>query len=56
MARKFEITKKEYDRIRRHSYNLYSAIEEMGTDFVILYDTLEKIEKRYAKQTKTNLR
>lgn len=52
MARKFEITKTEYDRIRWHSYHLYSAIEEMDEDFKILYNTLEKIEKRYEKQKK----
>lgn len=53
MTKKFEITKTEYDRIRRHSFNLYSAIEEMGEDFEILYNTLEKIEKRYEKTKKS---
>ena len=52
MAKKFEITKLEYERIRRHSFNLYSAIEEMQEDFLILYNTLEKIEKRFQKQNK----
>ena len=52
MAKKFEITKLEYERIRQHSFNLYSAIEEMQEDFLILYNTLEKIEKRLQKQNK----
>lgn len=52
MVKKYEITKLEYERIRRHSFNLYSAIEEMQEDFLILYNTLEKIEKRLKKQEK----
>lgn len=40
----FIITEDQFERIYRHSYNLYNAIEEMYEDFSILYNTLEQIK------------
>lgn len=39
----YYISESELNTIYQHSYNLYSAVEEMYEDFRILYKTLEKI-------------
>lgn len=40
----YTITKEQFEKIYHHSYNIYSAIEEMYDDFAILYNTLEQIK------------